>query len=53
MEKSDIQKHYGDNMMPMQLRMLVEKMTDHQPGPISADGGQTTRDLLAAMSVST
>jgi splicing suppressor protein 51 len=25
-EKSDIQEHYGDNMMPMQLRVLGEKI---------------------------
>ena len=26
MEKSDIQDHYGDNMMPMTLRILAERV---------------------------
>ncbi len=26
-EKPDIQKHYGDNLMPMRLRMLAERVT--------------------------
>ncbi|GAB7346455.1 hypothetical protein MBLNU457_5147t1 [Dothideomycetes sp. NU457] len=35
-EKPDIQEHYGDNRMPMQLRMLTEAVRGR--GPMGQDG---------------
>jgi len=43
--KKDIQKHYGDELMPMQLRMFGEEIDGTMP---AGHPGQSLRDMIAA-----
>nr|OQO01760.1 hypothetical protein B0A51_17384 [Rachicladosporium sp. CCFEE 5018] len=45
-EKSDIQETYGDNSMPMKLRMLAEKIHGHPP---SGQPGASMLNMQASM----
>ncbi|OQO07731.1 hypothetical protein B0A48_07428 [Cryoendolithus antarcticus] len=45
-EKSDIQETYGDNSMPMKLRMLAEKIYGHPP---SGQPGASMLNIQASM----
>ena len=44
-EKSDIIEHYGNNLMPMQLRMLGEQVYGRGPG---GQNGSSMRQLMLA-----
>lgn len=48
-EKSDIQETWGDNRMPMKLRMLGEKVYGNTPGPGGQGGGSSMLAMMMAM----
>lgn len=48
-EKSDIQETWGDNRMPMKLRMLGEKVYGSTPGPGGQGGGSSMLAMMMAM----
>ncbi|KAM3414720.1 hypothetical protein BST61_g9877 [Cercospora zeina] len=48
-EKSDIQEAWGDDVMPMKLRMLGERIWGNTPGVSGTQGGETMLQVRMAM----